>query len=168
MAFERLKALLVEAHVLTYPDPSRQYILDTDASNKTAGAVLLQMVEGKECVVAYYSKTFSPLQRNYCVTQRELLAVVMAVNHLRPYLYGQEFRLRTDHASLLWLYKRTEPSHQVARWLKSLAEFQVKLEHRAGAKHGNADGLSCCADCSQCARLESRDGGPTRKELAVW
>ena len=76
-AFQRLKTLLIEAPVLTYPDPSRQYILDTDASNEAAGAVLSQMVEGVECVVAYYSKTFSPPQRNYCVTRRELLAVVM-------------------------------------------------------------------------------------------
>ena len=51
--FERLKALLVEAPVLTDPDSSRQYILDTDASNEAAGAVLSQMVEGEECVVAY-------------------------------------------------------------------------------------------------------------------
>ena len=77
--------------------------------------MLSQNVEGEECVVAYYSKTFSPPQQNYCVTRRELLAVVMAVNHFRPYLYGQKFRLRTDHASLFWLYKRTEPFHQVAR-----------------------------------------------------
>ena len=82
----------------------------------------------------------------------------MAVNHFRPYLYGQEFHLRTDFASLLWLYKHTEPSHRVARWLESLPEFQFKLEHRAGAKHGNADGLSRCADCSQRARIENRDG----------
>ena len=65
------------------------------------------------------------------------------------------------------MYKRTEPSHQVARWLESLAEFQFKLEHKAGAKHENADGLSRCADCSQCARIENRDGGPTREELAA-
>ena len=83
-AFQWLKTLLIEAPVLTYPDPSRQYILDTDASNKTAGAVLSQIVKGEECVVAYYSKTFSLPQRNYCVTRRELLAVVMAVNHFRP------------------------------------------------------------------------------------
>ena len=69
--------------------------------------------------------------------------------------------------SLLWLYKRTEPSHQVARWLESLAEFQFKLEHRAGAKHGNADGLSHCTNCSQCTSIENRDGGPTRDELAA-
>ena len=76
---------MIEAPVLTYPGPPRQYILDTDASNKAAGAVLSQMVEGEECVVAYYS----PPPQNYCVTRRELLAVVMAVNHFRPYLYGQ-------------------------------------------------------------------------------
>ena len=112
-------------------------------------------------MVAYYSKTFSPAQRNYCVTRRELLAVVMAAAHFRPYLYGRSFRLRTDHASLTWLYKRTEPSHQVARWLETLAEFNFTMEHRAGAKHGNADGLSRrCQDCSQCERIEKRDGGP--------
>ena len=87
--------------MFTYPDPSRQYILDTDASNEAAGAVLSQMVEGEERVVAYYSKTFSPPQRNYCVTRREILAVVIATNHFRPYLYEQEFRLRTDHTLLL-------------------------------------------------------------------
>ena len=59
-AFQQLKTLLIEAPMLTYPDPSRQYILDTDASNEAAGAVLSQMVEGEERVVAYYSNTFSP------------------------------------------------------------------------------------------------------------
>ena len=54
--------MLIEAPVLTYPDPFREYILDTDAINEVAGVVLLQMGEGEKCVVAYYSKTFSPLQ----------------------------------------------------------------------------------------------------------
>ena len=109
MAFQQLKTLLIKAPVLTYPDPSRQYILDTNASNEAAGAVLSQMVEGEERVVAYYSKTFSPPQGNYCMTRREILAVVIATNHFWPYLYEQKFRLQTDHALLLWLYKRTEP-----------------------------------------------------------
>ena len=55
-AFQRLKALLIETTVLTCPDLSQPYILDTDASNKTAGAVLSQMVEGKEWVIAYCSR----------------------------------------------------------------------------------------------------------------
>ena len=58
--------------------------------------------------------------------QRELLTVVMAANHSQPYLYKQEFRLRTDHPSPLWLHKRTKPSHQVARWLEYLTEFRFQ------------------------------------------
>ena len=90
-----------------------------------------------------------------------------AVKHFRPCLYGQKFRLRTDHASLRWLCRRREPSNQVARWLEILAEFSYVLEHRAGVKHGNADGLSrqTCEDCRQCELIERRDGGSTRQEL---
>ena len=90
-----------------------------------------------------------------------------AVKHFRPYLYGRKFRLRTDHASLRWLCRRREPSNQVARWLEILAEFSYVLEHRAGVKHGNADGLSrqTCEDCRQCELIERRDGGPTRQEV---
>ena len=166
-SFEQLKGRLVTAPVLGYPDPSKQYILDTDASGYGVGAVLSQEQEGKERVIAFYSKTLSPPEKNYCVTRRELLATVKAIKHFRPYLYGQKFRLRTDHASLRWLCRRKEPSNQVARWLEILAEFSYTLEHRAGQKHGNADGLSrqACEDCRQCESIERRDGGPTRQEL---
>lgn len=90
----------------------------------------------------------------------------MSVKHFKPYLYGREFRLRTDHASLQWLYRRKEPAHQVARWLEILAEFKFKLEHRAGAKHDNAYGLRrSCTHCKQCHRIEERDSGPSWSEL---
>ena len=149
--------------MLIYPDPSLQYILNTDASNEVAGAVLSQMVEGEKRVVAYYSKTFSPSQPNYCGTRKEQLAVVMVTNHSWPYLYGQEFCLHTNHASRLWSYKRTELEHQVVRWL----ECQFHLEHRAGAKHGNAERLRRCADCPQSTPIKNRAGGPTQMELAA-
>ena len=73
-AFQRLKDGLVSAPVLGYPDPTLPYILDTDASAVGVGAVLSQVQEGKERVIAYYSKTLAPPERNYCVTRRELLA----------------------------------------------------------------------------------------------
>ena len=163
-SFNQLREAMLSAPVLAYPSPEAGFIVDTDASNDAAGAVLSQCLGGEERAIAYYSKTFSLPQRNYCVTRRELLAVVMAVNHFRPYLYGKKFKLRTDHASLVWLYKRSEPSHQVARWIEILSEFDFTIEHRAGAKHGNADGLSRCSDCKQCSRIEERDGGPRRTE----
>ena len=166
-AFEALKCKLVEAPVLGYPDPVLPYILDTDASAVGVGAVLSQVQDGKERVIAYFSKTLSPPERNYCVTRRELLAVIKAVGHFKPYLYGRPFTLRTDHASLMWLCQRKEPSNQVARWLEILSEFRYKVEHRPGNKHGNADALSRkCTDCRQCNLIEQRDGGPTHDEIA--
>ena len=166
-AFETLREQLLTAPILQYPDETQPFILDTDASNAGVGAVLSQEKEGQERVVAYFSKTFSPPERNYCVTRRELLAVIKAVKHFKPYLYGRKFRLRTDHASLIWLCKRTEPSCQVARWLEVLSEFDYSIEHRAGTKHGNADGLSRRPhlDCKQCFNIEKRDGGPTMEEV---
>jgi len=112
-------------------------------------------------VVAYYSKALSAPEKNYCTTRRELLAVVKAVKHFKPYLYGRTFRLRTDHASLIWLCRRAEPSSQVARWLEILAEFAYRIEH------GNADGLSRrqADGCKQCQNIERRDGGPPRSDV---
>jgi len=105
-AFDRLKGCLMEAPVLAYPDPTLEYMFDTDASDQNVGAVLSQVQEGREIVVAYYSKSFSPAERNYYTTRKELLAVINSVKHFRPYLYGRWFWLRTDHVSLIWLCKR--------------------------------------------------------------
>ena len=167
-AFEDLWAALLEAPVLCYPEPQREYILDTDASAEGMGTVLSQEVDGKEKVVSYYSKTFRPKKKNYCVTCRVLLAVVKAMKFFRPYLYWRRFRLRTDHASLLWSCGKMELSQQVARWLEVLLEFNYQLEHRPGSKHSNADGLSqlaCGQACKQCGRIDCSDGEPTRDEV---
>jgi len=100
-AFNHLKQRLTEAPILAYPDPAKEYILDIDTSDHSVRAVLSQVQAGSKVVVAYYSKTFAAAEKNYCTTRKELLAVVRAVNHFRPYLYGRTFRLRTDHASLI-------------------------------------------------------------------
>lgn len=55
-----------------------------------------------------------------CATQRELLAVVRTVKHLRPNFYGQQFRVGTHYASLLWLCRKTKPIRQVVQWLENL------------------------------------------------
>uniref|UniRef100_A0A3P9JWP4 ribonuclease H n=1 Tax=Oryzias latipes TaxID=8090 RepID=A0A3P9JWP4_ORYLA len=117
-AFQRLKSALADAPVLAYPDPGQPFTLDTDASNVGVGAVLSQQDETGERVVAYYSCSLSRPERNYCVTRRELLAIILAVRHFRPYLLGTKFRLRTDHASLTWMLNFKQPEGQVARWLE--------------------------------------------------
>jgi len=69
---------------LAYPDPNLKYILDTDASDQNVGAVLSQVQEGREVGVAYYNKSLSLTERNYCTTRKELLAVIKSVKHFRP------------------------------------------------------------------------------------
>ena len=149
-AFEELRQHLVTAPTLIFPDYQRQFILDTDSSDVGIGAVHSQGHEdGFERVVAYASRTLSRPERRYCVTRRELLAVVTFIQHFRPYLLGREFLLRTDHGSLTWLTNFKEPEGQLARWLECLQEFSFEIVHRSGKKHTNADALSR-RPCSQC------------------
>jgi hypothetical protein len=81
-------------------------------------------------------------ERNYCVTRRKLLTVVHFVKHFRSYLYGRRLTVRTDHSSLQWLLNFKDQKEQLARWHETLSEYEFRVEHRPGLKHGNADGLS--------------------------
>ncbi|GFX74189.1 retrovirus-related Pol polyprotein from transposon 412 [Trichonephila clavipes] len=133
--------------------------LETDASNESVGAVLSQEIDGQERVVAYWSKCLSKLERNYCVTRKELLAIVKAIEHFHHYLYGQKFLLRTDHASLTWLMNFRNTEGQVARWIQRLNEYYFDIRHRKGSSHGNADALSrrpCPKNCRHCSRVETK------------
>ena len=142
-AFEQMKTKLTEAPVLAYPEKDSQYILDTDASNLGIGAVLSQVQNGTERVIAYASKALSATQKKYCTTYRELLAVVVFVKHFRHYLLGQEhIIIRTDHNSLRWLMNFKDVEGMVGRWLLSLQPYNFVIQHRRGVDHGNADGLS--------------------------
>ena len=85
-AFESLKSKLVTAPVLAYPKAEPQYILDMDASNHAIGAVLSQVQDGEERVIAYASKALHGGQENYCTTKRELLAAVAFVEHFWYFL----------------------------------------------------------------------------------
>ena len=154
-AFVSLKESLMSTPVLSYPDYELPFILDTDASKVGTGAVLAQVQGGQERVIAYYSKMMSAEERNYCVTRQEMVAIIKAVKHFRPHLYGKKFLIRTDHASLSWLMRVKQPTGQLARWLETLSEYDFTLQHRKGLKHNNADGLSrqSCGDCKQCARM---------------
>jgi len=87
-AFEKLKQALINTVTLVYPQPGQIFIVDTDASDVACGAVLSIMVEGVERPVAFFLRVLNPAQRNYCLTRRELLAVVAALQHFRHYLLG--------------------------------------------------------------------------------
>ncbi len=113
MAFEALKQRLTTAPVLAFPNERDKFILDTDASNVGIGAVLSQLQDGHERVIAYGSRVLSQTERNYCVTMRELLAVVVFVEMFHHYLVGSQFLLRTDHAAIYWLFRMKKANQHV-------------------------------------------------------
>ncbi|GBM68435.1 Retrovirus-related Pol polyprotein from transposon 297 [Araneus ventricosus] len=141
-SFNSLKKALTSSPILTYPRIDKDFILDMDDSNEGIGAVLSQNIGNKERVIAYFSKSLGKPERNYCVTRKELLAIVKSIEHFHHYLYGQKFFLRTEHASLRWLLNFKEPESQIARWIQRLQEYDFEIQHRKGTPHGNADALS--------------------------
>ena len=145
-AFKKLKELLTSAPVLGYPQDEGTFILDTDASNVGLGAVLSQVQthngEQVERVIAYGSRTLSEQEIHYCITRKELLAVIHHVKLFKNYLLGRHFIIRTDHSSLKYLNRFKEPEGQLARWLDFLQPFDYEIVHRSGSTHSNADGLS--------------------------
>ena len=161
-AFETLKNKMVTAPILAHPDFKEHFILDTDASDVAIGAVLSQTVNGQERVIAFASRALTKAERRYCVTRKELLALVHFVKYFRHYLYGKSFTVRTDHGSLRWLMNFKNPEGQLARWLEILSSYTMKIEHRPGRQHKNADGLSRIP-CRQCGKAEIGDN----KEIAA-
>ena len=148
-AFEATKQRLISAPILSYPNAEDVFVLDTDASGHAIGAVLSQIQNDCEKVICYGSYILTPEQRKYCVTRRELLAVVRFTRQFRHYLLGRKFLLRTDHNSLTWLLRFKHIEGQLARWIEELSQFDMIVQHRPGNKHGNADGLSRIPDEEQ-------------------
>lgn len=161
-AFDTLKAVLTSAPILSYPTEDDLFILDTDASNEGMGSVLSQVQNDIKRVICYFSKAFSKQERRYCVTRRELLAVVASVKHFHHYLFGRRFIVRSDHGALRWLFNFKNREAQIARWLETLSTYNFEIQHRAGRIHSNADALSrrpcCTSGCSYCLRAENRYG----------
>ena len=88
--FHCLKVALSSALVLACPESEDPFVSDMGASNVRIGAVLSQVHQGYKRVIAYYSQALSKPERNYCTTRRELLAIVKAIDHFHPYLYGRK------------------------------------------------------------------------------
>ncbi|MCG8048997.1 MAG: RNase H-like domain-containing protein, partial [Candidatus Thiodiazotropha endolucinida] len=120
------------------------------------GAVISQKIDGEEHAIAYASRTLTKSERSYCVTRKELLALVTYVKHFKHYLYGKKFLVRTDHSSLRWLMNFKNPEGQIARWIEVLSSYDMKVEHRPGRSHQNADGVSRIP-CAYCDRNKTED-----------
>ena len=106
LAFDRLRFELITSPMLQFPKNDSPFIVDTDASNVSLGAVIFNVVDGVEQPIVYASRTLSRTEANYSTTKRVAWAVVQALKWFRPYIWGWKFIVRTDHASLHWLFRQ--------------------------------------------------------------
>ena len=164
-AFQQLKVALTTAPVLGYPKHVGRMVLDTDASGEALGAVLSQIQDGHEVVLAYMSKALGEAERNYCITRKELLAVFEACKTWHLYIYGRPVVVRTDNSAVAWAKRIKNPVRQMARWLQVLGTYDLTEVHRPGRIHWNADALGRkpVSPCGQCSRESGPfDGMPKR------
>jgi hypothetical protein len=158
-AFERIKEIMTNSPILQMFDPEAHHTLEVDASESGCGAVLLQTAaDGVERVVEYASKCFTDVQRRWCVTRRELFAIIFALRHWRHFLIGRPIVVRSDHSALRYLMSSKSLSSQWARYLDEIADYDIKVEWKPGREQRIADflsrrpcdGASICKQCRPC------------------
>jgi transposase InsO family protein len=137
-AFDALKTAVTTAPILAMPDFTKSFIVECDASTYGFGAVLIQ--DGHP--IAFFSRPVAPRHRALAAYERELIGLVSAVRHWRPYLWGRRFVVKTDHYSLKFLLDQrlaTIPQHH---WVGKLLGFDFTVEYKPGASNAVADALS--------------------------
>jgi len=145
-SFETLRDSLIKSPILAYPDFQEKFSLYTDASNTGIGAILAQHMDGEEKTISYASRSLKTHERKYATIERECLALVWGIKHFRPYLYGKEFEVITDHNPLKWLGNARDPHSRLSRWSLALQSYAFSIKHRPGKLHGNVDSLSRLPD----------------------
>lgn len=143
-AFSRIKSDLANATLLNHPAPDAVTRLVTDASDFGMGASLEQRFQDSWKPLAFFSRKFSPAQRNYSAYDRELTAVYEALKYFRHFLEGRNFTIVTDHKPLVYAFRQRadKASPRQLRQLSFISQFTTHIEHLPGSENTVADSLS--------------------------
>ncbi|XP_061993693.1 uncharacterized protein LOC133711607 [Rosa rugosa] len=137
-AFEALKEALMNTPVLALPDFTKKFVIECDASGIGIGAILSQ--EGHP--IAYLSKALAPRHVALSVYDKEMLAVVYAVQQWRPYLLGRHFSIYTDHRTIQYFLEQKISTPTQQKWLLKLAGYDYSIHYKAGKNNSAPDALS--------------------------
>jgi hypothetical protein len=149
-AFTTLKQLITSAPILRFAHDTLPYRIEADSSDFATGAVLSQKFpdDDKWHPIAFYSKSLSAIERNYEIYDKEMLAIIRALQEWRHYLEGTSHKIEilTDHRNLEYFRSAQKLNRRQARWSLFLSRFNFTLEHRPGCSMGKPDALSRRSD----------------------
>ena len=161
-AFDELKRAVTSQPVLAFADDARPFRVEADSSDFATGAVISQPdADNKWHPVAFMSKSLNAVERNYEIHDKEMLAIIRALEEWRHYLEGarQDFEIFTDHKNLEYFRTAQKLNRRQARWSLYLSRFNFTLHHKPGRSMGKPDALSRRADHS--------DGSEDNKDIVL-
>jgi len=142
-AFEDIKQKFLADIIIQFPDFTKAFYLNTDASTTHLGAELYQINDaGQHQTLGFASRTLNNAEQNYSTTELELLAIVFACKKFRHYLLGHHVKILTDHHALTFLNTCQLLNSRLVRWANFLQEFQLEIKHIPGKENVGADTLT--------------------------
>ncbi len=141
-AFQEVKTKLISSPVLVCDDGVSEVELQTDASTKGIGAVLLLQTPNGSRPITFISRKLAPAEEKYHVNELECLALVWSLNKPRQHIYGRTMVVKTDSSVLRWLIQKKDVNGKFARWILTLQEYLLDVKHISGSANSVADALS--------------------------
>lgn len=138
---------LAQLPSLKAPDFTLPFEIYTDASEVGISAVLVQIQDGVPYPVAYYSRKLLDRESRYSTVEKELLAIMAALDHYHVYVGFGPVTVHSDHRPLVWLRQCTTANQRVLRWALALSEYDLQVEHIKGSENVLADLLSRQISC---------------------